>query len=242
MTTTVPALPRAEQQPLEEAKNPMSDRNLRRLTGIAGLAAAVLTLIELPLYFVYSGPPPDSNVLTRSLCGILGLTCLAVFMVGVGRLLRNGNVAGQLASVAGVMWVVVEFVSNGLETGAVIAAPGPIDPTIAVSGTYILYGSSTRLIEALFLIAFAVAVTRTAVLPRWTAVSAYVLAGINLVFVPSLYFGNDPSNFYAANGWGTTASMGGLFMIWLLVINVSVLRSARTPVIESAPRTPAHAG
>ncbi|MER5391925.1 hypothetical protein [Saccharopolyspora sp. NPDC002686] len=219
----------------------MSDTNLWRLTGLTGAAAAVLTLIELPLYFVYDGPPPAANVLTRSLFGILGLTCLTVFAVGLRRLLTargsrpDGDFAPVLASVAGVMWVVVEFVSNGLETGAVIAAPGPIDPTISVSGTYILYGSTTRLIEALFLIAFGAAVAGSGVLPRWTIWSSYLLAGINLFFVPSLYFGNDPANFYAANGWGTTATMGGLFMLWLLSISISVLRRAGAVAAGPAP-------
>jgi hypothetical protein len=105
------------------------------------------------------------------------------------------------------------------------ASPTPIDPTITVSGTYLLYGTVPRLIEALFLAAFTYTVTRTRTLPRWAAVSAGVLALVNLAFVPSLYFGNDPANFYAANGWGTTATMGGLFMLWMLATSIAVLRA-----------------
>jgi hypothetical protein len=142
-----------------------------------------------------------------------------------------------LAAAAGLMWVTVEFVSNGLETGAVIQSTEPIDPTIAVSGTYLLYGTITRLIEALFLIAFAATVLRARSLPRWTAWSALLLAAINLAFVPSIYFGNDPANFYAANGWGTTATMGGLFTLWLLATAIATLR-AKT---DTATTAPAHA-
>ncbi|WP_067574360.1 TetR/AcrR family transcriptional regulator C-terminal domain-containing protein [Nocardia acidivorans] len=36
---------------------------LRRVTGTAAVIGAVLTLVEIPLYFVYDGPPPDWNVL-----------------------------------------------------------------------------------------------------------------------------------------------------------------------------------
>ncbi|WP_163508167.1 hypothetical protein [Fodinicola acaciae] len=220
MAIASPARPRAEH------RQDLTEHNLRRLAGLTGLAAAVLVLSELPLYVAYSAPTPDSKVLTRSLFGFLGLasmTSLAVFMVSLRPLLSKAGFAGLLAPVAGIMWVVVELVSTGLETGAVIAAPQPIDPTIAASGISILYGSSTRLIEALFLIGFGVAVSRLALLPRWASISAYVLAGINLFFVPSFYFGNDPSNFYAANGWGTTASMGGVLMIWMLCIGVAML-------------------
>lgn len=220
----------------------MNDSALRRLTGGAGVLAAVCTLVEVPLYFVYSGPPTDANVLTRSLFGLVGLTLLAVFVIGLRQMLsrRDPRVEplAALVSGAGLMWVTIEFVSNGLETGAVIAAPHPIDPTIAVSGTYLLYGTTTRLVEALFLAAFAAAVLRTGLLRRWTAWTAVLLAAINVAFVPSIYFGNNPANFYAANGWGTTASMGALFMLWLLAVTIATLR-ARTPAGPTAPAAPA---
>ncbi|GLY79756.1 hypothetical protein [Actinoallomurus iriomotensis] len=216
----------------------MNDSTVRRIAGGAGLVAALLTLVEVPLYFVYDGPPPDANVLTRSLFGLVGLTFLAVFMVYLRPMLtrRDPRVEpmATLAAAAGLMWVTVEFVSNGLETGAVIQSAEPIDPTIAVSGTYLLYGTITRLIEALFLIAFAATVLRARSLPRWTAWSGLLLAAINLAFVPSIYFGNDPANFYAANGWGTTATMGGLFMLWLLATAIATLR-AKTDTTTTAP-------
>jgi hypothetical protein len=217
----------------------MNDSTVRRVAGGAGLVAAILTLIEVPLYFVYSGPPPDANVLTRSLFGLTGLTFLTVFMVYLRPMLtrRDPRVEpmAMLASVAGLMWVVIEFVSTGLETGAVIASAEPIDPTITVSGTYLLYGTITRLIEALFLIAFAATVLRARSLPRWTAWSALLLAAINLAFVPSIYFGNDPANFYAVNGWGTTATMGGLFMWWLLATAIATIRATTDTTTAPAP-------
>jgi hypothetical protein len=219
----------------------MNDNTVRRVAGGAGLVAAILTLVEVPLYFVYSGPPPDANVLTRSLFGLVGLTFLAVFMVYLRPMItrRDPRIEpmATLASAAGLMWVTIEFVSNGLETGAVIASAEPIDPTITVSGTYLLYGTITRLIEALFLIAFATTVLRARGLPRWTAWSALLLAAINLAFVPSIYFGNDPADFYAANGWGTTATMGALFMLWLLATAIATIRA---PIRTTTATAPSH--
>ena len=219
----------------------MNVNAVRRATGVAGLVAAILTLIEVPLYFVYSGPPPDSNVLTRSVFGLLGMTLLLVFMAGFRHLVKDTAYAwvGSLAATAGVAWVTMLFVSTGLEVGAVIAADKPIDPTITVSGTYILYGTISRLLEGLFLASFGYTVLRTGLLPRWTGLSAYVLAVINFAFVPSLFFGNNPANFYAANGWGTTASMGAVTMLWLLAVNVATLvtrsRQSQAVAHEHAP-------
>jgi hypothetical protein len=72
-----------------------------------------------------------------------------------------------------------------------------------------------------------------------------VLAAINLAFVPALYFGDDPANFYSAQGWGTTASMGALWSLWTLAVSISVLRSSRRTAVFARPRqvpVPAAAG
>jgi hypothetical protein len=209
----------------------MNSTTLRRVTGAAGLTAALLVLIEVPLYFVYDGPPPDSNVLTRSLIGLVGMGFVLVFMANLRQLVKVTAPAyewvGNLAATAGLMWVAVEFVSNGLETGAVIQSDKPIDPTIAVSGTYILYGTTSRLLQGLFMVALAYTVLRTRVLPRWVGVTAILMAVLNVAFLPSLYFGNDPANFYAANGWGTTASMGAVFSLWLLAVAIATFRAPK---------------
>ncbi|MCX4809118.1 hypothetical protein OG601_00575 [Streptomyces sp. NBC_01239] len=211
----------------------MNEMTARRLTGGAGIAAAVALIVEVPLYFVYSGPPPDANVLARLLIGIVALAFLLVFVTAFRDLVKRVHPdyewAGSLAFTAGLVYTTITLVSSGLEAGAVIAADHPIDPTIDVSGTYILYGSISRLMLALFLTALGLAVTRTGLLPRWTGRSAYVLAGINLAFVPSLFFGNTPAHFYAANGWGTTALMGAILSYWLLALGISTYRSAKAP-------------
>ncbi|MEV6942185.1 hypothetical protein AB0N07_09305 [Streptomyces sp. NPDC051172] len=208
----------------------MTETFARRLTGVAGIAAAAALIVEVPLYFVYSGPPPDANVLARLLLGIVALACLVVFVTAFRELVKRTHPgyewAGSIASATGLVYATITLVSMGLEAGAVIATDHPIDPTITVSGTYILYGSISRLMLGLFLTAVGHVVARTDVLPRWISRSAYVLAAINLAFVPSLFFGNTPAHFYAANGWGTTALMGAILSYWLLAVGISTYRSS----------------
>ncbi|MFJ9722464.1 hypothetical protein ACIRP3_06885 [Streptomyces sp. NPDC101209] len=208
----------------------MNEVLARRLTGTAGIVAAVAFIVEVPLYFVYSGPPPDANVLSRLLLGIVGLTALTLFVTAFRELVRRVRPdfewAAALAFTTGLVYATIVLVSSGLEAGAVIAADRPIDPTITVSGTYVLYGSISRLLLGLFLGTLGHVVTRTGLLPRWVGRSALALAVINLAFVPSLFFGNTPAHFYAANGWGTTALMGALLSWWLLAVGICVCRSA----------------
>lgn len=208
----------------------MNEFVARRFTGAAGIAAAAGLILEVPLYFVYSGPPPDSNVLARLLIGILALGCVLVFAAGFRELVKTRapqvEWAGTLALASGLAYTTVTLVSSGLEAGAVIATDHAIDPTITVSGTYILYGTISRMLLGMFLASFGYAVSRSGLLPRWAHRTAYALAAVNLAFMPSLFFGNNPADFYAANGWGTTALMGAVLSYWLLAVGLTTYRSA----------------
>ncbi|UGT41994.1 hypothetical protein LTV02_00750 [Nocardia yamanashiensis] len=208
----------------------MDTPTLRRVTGTAAVIGAACTFVVLPLYFVYDGPPPDWNILTRTLFALAGMTMTVVFITGFGHLVKRADpeldFIGALVTTAGTLWMAMAFVGVGLETGAAIQSDVDIDPTIAVSGTYILYGSISRILEALFWACIGFAVLRTRLLPAWTARMTYALAVINLLFVPSLFFGNTPANFYAANGWGTTATVGGLAYLALLAIGITLARTS----------------
>lgn len=219
----------------------MNEKTARRFAGLSCLAAAALLIVEVPLYFIYDGPPPDWNVLSRLLIGILALGGLLLFVASFRELVKSVSprhewIAG-IGSAVGVAYAVVTLVSSGLEAGAVIATDHPIDPTISVPGTYILYGSIGRMLLGMFLVVVGYVIARTRMLPPWAGRSAYALAVINFAFVPSLFFGNKPAFFYAANGWGTTASMGAILSYWLLALSVSILRSARRAPLGA----PAHA-
>lgn len=203
---------------------------IRRLTGAAGLAAALLHFGELALFFSHAGAPPDSTVFATTIVAITGGTLLVVFMTGLRHLVRAADpayeFAGTLGSTAGLMWVLLaSYVFLALGAGEAIASAEPIDQTVDVTGTYLLGGSIGRIIEALWMGAFGYAIVRTGVLPRWIGRIAYVMVPINLAFVPSIYFGNDPAFFYAANGWGTAALMGFLTVVWILIASIGILRT-----------------
>jgi hypothetical protein len=71
-----------------KGKNPMNVMSLRRHTGIFGLIATIISLVQLPLYFMYPGAPPQWNVLTRIFFSIVGTSILIVFLCGF-RLIRS---------------------------------------------------------------------------------------------------------------------------------------------------------
>ncbi|CAO5162533.1 conserved membrane hypothetical protein [Frankia sp. AiPs1] len=206
----------------------------RTLTGTCALLVCALSLVMVPLYFVYSGPPPASNVLLRVLITVVVLTFFLVFTTGLRRVLgRSAGLAGEIACTSGLGYAVMTLVAASLEAGVALEYPdGSKDPTIdgpLANGMALLHGPIARLLFATFLIGLAVAVHRTHSLPRRVRNGSVLLAMVNLAFVPSLFFGMDPANFYAANGWGSTASIGVVNMLWTGAIGAAILRRGHAP-------------
>ena len=201
----------------------------RKLSGICAVLVGALSLVMVPLYFVYSGPPPANNVLTRDLLTVVVFTLFLVFSTGLRRLLGGVGLVGDIASMAGLVYAATTLVAASLETGVALEYPdGSKDPTIdgpLANGMALLHGPVARLLVAAFLLALAAAVHRTWVLPKWVRTGSVLLAVVNLAFVPSLFFGMNPAHFYAANGWGSTASIGAVNMIWVGAVGVAMLRA-----------------
>ena len=217
----------------------------RRLTASCAVAVAALSLVTVPLYFVYSGPPPADNVLTRSLLTIAILAAFLIYLTGLRRLLGPaGGLAADIAVVCGQVYAAVTFVAASMETGVALQYPnGSRDPTIdgpLANGMALLHGPIARALIAGHLIALAAAVSRTGALPRWVRTGGIALAAVNLAFVPSLFFGMDPAHFYAANGWGSTASIGSLFLLWTGAVGIAILRRPASPsTAEVTAQSPA---
>ena len=219
----------------------MSEATTRRYTGLFGIVASLFIIVQVPLYFLYSGAPPDWNVLTRSLIGIIGCTLFIVYFIGMHQLIHQVDSGydwiGTVVQMSGLIWVVAVFVPQAMEAGAAISVDHDIDTTTEgpfAPAQYLLQGAISRLLMALFLIALGITISRLKLLPVWVGRSAYVLAAINLAFVPALYFGDNAADFYSAQGWGTTATMGALWSFWTLAVSISTLRSARR--VGTAPR------
>lgn len=221
----------------------MNDATVRRITGLAGVAIGVGSVLVIPLYFMYAGPPPGWVVLTRNLVGIISCAALIVFVSGISHAIRRADAANEwIASLvygAGLTFAAVTLVGISLEVGAIVGAPdGTVDPTIdgpLARGTMLIHGSIGRALTVVFLTA-AGSGARGKVLPDWLARAAYVLAAINVAFIPSLYFGTDAARFYSAVGWGNSALVASLLAYWITAAGVVMLRIPRpSSVAEPLP-------
>ncbi|MET8677969.1 hypothetical protein ABZW18_10340 [Streptomyces sp. NPDC004647] len=212
----------------------MDDSGIR-LMGACGIAAGALAAVGVPLYFLYSGAPPAWNVLARILLNILTCALLLTFLAGLRHLIRDAGAGFEwLASLvfgSGLAYVTVTLVAASLEAGVVLEYPGgTLDPTVdgpLAHANMLMHGSVARLLTAVLLTAAGYAILRSGVLPCWSGRSAYVVAAVNVAFVPSLFFGTDAAQFYSAVGWGNTAMTAALIVYWALAVGIAVVR--RTP-------------
>jgi hypothetical protein len=69
----------------------MTELSLRRNTGIFGLVATLISLTQLPLYFMYTGPPPQWDILTRVMVSIIGSAIFIVFLTGFRLVIRQAS-------------------------------------------------------------------------------------------------------------------------------------------------------
>jgi hypothetical protein len=183
----------------------------------------------IALYFVYSGPPPVRNVLLRVFISMFASAGLLLFLVGFRHSILQVRAEfewlGSLCLTVGLAHTVLILVADALQAGSVLGKPGLIDPTLVGSGaerTMILYGPMQRLLVAVFLGAAGSAIVLVGVLPAWIGWFAFVVAGLQLVFVPTIFSTTDPTRFYSVNGWGIPVA-GGFYLLWILTTSIALI-------------------
>lgn len=225
----------------------MSNPINSRWGALSGIAFAVLYVVIFfsPLQDLPEGAYSDQRVVDlyadagwrtgiiagSYLTAVAGL-CLLRFLVDVHGVLRRAEgERGSLATLAlagGLVYVAMLFAAGAafgvLALGAIGEAPQPVDPALAK--LLVQLGFSLLLVYGLFaaialVLASSVVALRTAALPRWLAMSGFVVA-------PLLALG--------------TAYMPQLLVpLWVLGVSVTLLRGSALAVEGDAglrPPTP----
>ncbi len=231
----------------------MNDLRLRRWAGGFGVAAFVVFLLALPLYFIGVGPGARlediaqfGDFVTRTNTFIIIRTALAdplilvgllVFLAGFRHLIRQARQDHEWVAtlVFGVGMVLTEvyLVADGLEAGAGLDTWVKADPTAVrglMEGSFPMYGAVGLILSALLLTSAGHATLATGVLHRWTGWFAYAAAVVNILMAPSILGGTDITGFYTASGYAPFVGQAAL-VIWFFLASVSMLVAKR----EAAP-------
>ena len=204
----------------------MNELILQRVTGMLGIGIFALTLVEILLYFVYSGPPPVRNVLTRIFINLFLVTGVILWVVGFRGMIVQARPdfewLGTLCLAIGLARAILTYVAHSIQAGSVLGKKERLDPTVVGSGaeaSLTIYGPISRLLEAAFLASAGSALLVTGILPVWIGELAYAVGIFDLALVPTLFSKTEPAYFYSINGWGIPVA-GGLFVTWILVVSI----------------------
>jgi len=180
----------------------MDNFDVQQWTGVAGIVFVALSMIILPLYFIYSDAPPKWNVLARILINMFALLVLIAFLLGFRNSISparpNYEWLGTMCMVVGLVHVGLTYVADSLQAGSVLGKTERLDPTLVgagAEGSLIIYGPISRLLEAAFLISAGSAIWITGLLPEWIVWLAYALSVFQLAFVPTIFSRTVPAYF-----------------------------------------------
>lgn len=217
-------------------------------TGAAAGAVAVLTVLEFTIRQLTVGTRPgleEGDALVdftaRTATGTLGvilvdtflMAAILVFLAGFRQLVTQVRPDVQwiadLSFAAGIAFVSVTLVGDGMEAGAALDATtaGGGDPSVIRAltvGHAMLFGSIGCVLTALVSGASGYLTLLTGALPRWTGVLALAVAIANLVAVGTAFGGTDDTSFHSAGGWGTALLATFPWLVWVVAVGVVVIR------------------
>jgi hypothetical protein len=207
-------------------------RRMAKITSIFGISVFSTVPLSMILYFMYKGTPPVWNVLLRTLVALFSLLFELVFFTGFQRILteltKENHWLITLMYNTVCICIAINFIAHSLEAGGVLNPKGEaIDATqdgVLAQGNYLLYGSISRLLMAVFMITAGIITLQTNIFPLWTGWMAIIIGIINFLFVPSMFFGTNTGAFYSAIGWGNSALAASLFTWWILIISILLLK------------------
>jgi membrane-associated protease RseP (regulator of RpoE activity) len=89
----------------------------------------------------------------------------------------------------------------------------------------VIGGAPSAVALAFFVGVSGSALSKSAILPRWTVWLSWVAAILILITAPALYGGDNASAFYTANGIVTLLALLPLY-VWTLAVSIAILRKA----------------
>ena len=228
--------------------------DVRLWTGFAAIAVAGFLLAEFLVREVMGSRPPlsDSEALsefmTRSstqtiiivMIDTALMASLIVFLGGFRQLITKSRPdlewVADIAFGAGLVFVAVTLVGDGMTGGAALDTVGaPADPSALralTEGHILMFGPIGCVLLALVSGASGYVTYASEALPRWTGTIAYVVAGLNLVSVPTMFGGTSDTSFFSAGGQGVALLATFPWLIWVIAVGIVTIRGRRGVVMR----------
>ncbi|WP_157887862.1 hypothetical protein [Frondihabitans sp. PAMC 28766] len=159
---------------------------------------------------------------------------LIVFLTGFRQLVVRARSDLQwladLVYGAGLAFVAVTLVGDSLEGGAALDAAGSHPNAVVLQALTeahtLLFGATGCLLTALILGVAGYISRISRVVPRWTGILAYVVAGSNLVAAAAVFIRPADTVAFSEAGVAVTALSTFPWLVWVVTIGICTIRHA----------------
>jgi hypothetical protein len=224
----------------------MDSKNIYRISGWLGILACIITFAEFPLWMVGGMVPvfSDSTAfatyvshtgslwITRTLMDFVIYNLLLVFLAGFRRMAIDHYKTLEWLAILflslSIVYITIQLIADcisgsmGLDT-----FNGKADPVVLrtmVEMTLLMFGSAGLIFIGTLLMIAAVLNHLSGMFKRWYTWVSVVVAILNYAFVPSMYFGTDPSRFYSTGGFGPALMATFPFLTWIVITGILMIR------------------
>lgn len=235
--------------------------DVRRWTGIAAIGVAVLVSTEFVLHQVI-GPRPELDqkpelvdffvahhigLLTIVLIDTVLMASIIVFLAGFRQIITHARHDLQwIADItfgAGMVFVAITMAGDAMEAGSALDVVNLVPDASAIraltEGHAVMFGATGCVLLAVISASSAYTVLASRALPRWTGVVAWVVAGLQIFGLATIFGGTSDRYWFSSGGVGVTLTATFPWVAWVITVGVVTIRGhggfRRRDAIAPAP-------
>ena len=220
--------------------------DVKRWTGVAAIGVALLLITEFILHQVV-GPRPEldqstqlaaffvkhhNQLLTIVLIDTILMGNIIVFLAGFRQIITHTRHDLQwIADItfgAGLVFVAITMVGDAMEAGSALdvvhLTPDASAIRALTEGHAVMFGATGCVLLAVISGSSAYAVLASGALPRWTGVVAWVVAGLQIFGLATIFGGTSDHFWFSSGGVGVTLTATFPWIAWVITVGVVTIQ------------------
>jgi len=220
--------------------------DVKRWTGIAAIGVAALLITEFTLHQVV-GPRPELDksaelatffvkhhnmLLTIVLLDTVLMANIIVFLAGFRQIITHARHDLQwIADITfgtGLVFVAITMVGDAMEAGSALdvvqLTPDPSAIRALTEGHAVMFGATGCVLLAVISGSSAYTVLASRVLPRWTGVVAWVVAGLQIFGLATIFGGTSDHFWFSSGGVGVTLTATFPWVAWVITVGIVTIQ------------------
>jgi len=220
--------------------------DVKRWTGVAAAGVAALLITEFVLHQVV-GPRPELDqskalaaffvthhnmLLTIVLIDTILMANIIVFLGGFRQIITHARHDLQwIADItfgAGLVFVAITMAGDAMEAGSALdvvhLTPDPSAIRALTEGHAVMFGATGCVLLAVISGSSAYTVLASGALPRWTGVVAWVVAGLQIFGLATIFGGTSDRFWFSSGGVGVTLTATFPWVAWVITVGIVTIR------------------